>query len=436
MERSFVIRCLLVIAVCSMTHAANAGIFLCNETAENVYVAIGYEENGHWLSRGWYRFTPRECDSLYLGLLENPHFYYYANSESGKTVWGGDGTSDPGYFCTSDDAFFFNSDSFDCAGKNFRQILLDGVDQYSFQLIEGNNPRTAALHCRSQIQNGTDAFAKCWMRNMATEKQLDILNCWDRMNDLASFAICANKDNMSQRQYEIASCAGQYNQDKMTSKFVKCISADEFNDSDRRLINCAIENGTNYSATLDCAAINYLTPEQQRLYGCVANNINSYVSAGVCIAGDRLTPEERRIAGCVLNYSGRYMQMGLCAAGSPLTPEQQVFVSCAMSTGGQPYAFAGCVGTQLTMNELQKCMTIGIGGNGCFGENNTAVKFVSNAFKDITQGPGPSNDLLGRDGWVGRTAQNVGNDLTHGPNEHNDLVGREGFVCKTFFGGC
>jgi hypothetical protein len=51
---------------------------------------------------------------------------------------------------------------------------------------------------------------------------------------------------------------------------------------------------------------------------------------------------------------------------------------------------AGCVGTQLTATELQKCLTNGIGGNdGCFGENNTAVKFVTNAFNDITKSPGP-----------------------------------------------
>jgi hypothetical protein len=128
--------------------------------------------------------------------------------------------------------------------------------------------------------------------------------------------------------------------------------------------------------------------------------------------------------------------MGVCAVGSNLTPEQQVFATCAISTGGQPYAFAGCVGTQLTLNELQKCLTQGIGGSGCFGDNNTAVKFVSNAFKDVTEGPGPSNDLLGRDGWVGRKAHDIANDIQNGPGESNDLVGRCGFVGTALFGGC
>ena len=98
--------------------------------------------------------------------------------------------------------------------------------------------------------------------------------------------------------------------------------------------------------------------------------------------------------------------------------------------------YVGCVGTTLTLNELQKCLTSGIGGSGCFGDNNTAVKFVTNAFKDVTEGPGPSNDLLGRDGWVGRTAQNIANDLTYGPGASNDLVGEDGWVCQNLLGGC
>ena len=426
----------IFISLCTGSRLANAGLFLCNETGVKVFVAIGYEEDGQWLSRGWFSFEPKECDSLYLGVPQNQYFYYYANSESWKTVWNGEQDLNGGYFCTSNDAFYFLNDFNDCTGKTFKLLDLNGADQYSFSLTDERDPTAAALNCQSEIPNGQDAFAKCWMRNMATEKQADILNCWDNNVNAASFAICASKDYLGQKEYEIASCAGQYNDDKITANFVKCITSTQFNQSDQRLINCAIDNGRNYGGTLACAALANLTPEQQRLYQCVANNTNSYVAAGACIAGNQLTPEQNRIVGCVLNNSGSYMQMGVCAAGNNLTPEQQAFASCAISTGGQPYAFAGCVGTQLTLNELQKCMTMGIGGSGCFGENNTVVKFVSNAYKDITQGPGPSNDLLGRDGWVGRTAQNISNDINHGPGSSNDLVGQDGWVCRTFFGGC
>jgi hypothetical protein len=120
--------------------------------------------------------------------------------------------------------------------------------------------------------------------------------------------------------------------------------------------------------------------------------------------------------------------MGVCAAGSNLTSEQQVFLECAMSTGGQPYAFAGCVGTQLTINELHKCIEQGAGGDGCFGKNNEAVKRVSDAWKYVTEGPGPSNDLLGRDGFLGKNLDNARNDLENGPGHNNDLFGGGGVV--------
>ncbi len=180
-----------------------------------------------------------------------------------------------------------------------------------------------------------------------------------------------------------------------------------------------------------CAAGTQMTPEQRRLYDCIAQNFNNYQAAGLCVAGTGLSQDQRRIANCVMQNRGSYVQMGVCAAGGNLTPEQQVFVQCAASSGGQPYAFAGCVGTQLTLNELQKCLDQGIGGSGCFGDNNTAVRFVKNAWKDVTEGPGPSNDLLGRDGFVGRTLENARRDLEEGPGPTNDLFGGQGRVGRT-----
>jgi len=57
-------------------------------------------------------------------------------------------------------------------------------------------------------------------------------------------------------------------------------------------------------------------------------------------------------------------------------------------------AYAACVGGQLTLNELDKCLERGIGGDGCFGKGNTAVQFVQNAWKDVTQGPGKGNEVV------------------------------------------
>jgi hypothetical protein len=53
---------------------------------------------------------------------------------------------------------------------------------------------------------------------------------------------------------------------------------------------------------------------------------------------------------------------------------------------------------------------------------------VKNAWKDVTEGPGPSNDLVGRDGYVARTLGNAQHDLQYGPGPSNDLSGGQGFV--------
>jgi hypothetical protein len=123
-------------------------------------------------------------------------------------------------------------------------------------------------------------------------------------------------------------------------------------------------------------------------------HMNNYVKAGLCAAATQLNNDQMRIVSCILNNEGNYLQMGVCAAGNTLTPEQQVFVNCAITTGVASYAFAGCVGTQLTVNELNKCFSDGIGGKGCFGENNTIVKTITNSWHDVTHGPGPGNETV------------------------------------------
>ena len=68
-----------------------------------------------------------------------------------------------------------------------------------------------------------------------------------------------------------------------------------------------------------------------------------------------------------------------------------------------------------------------------FGKNNEFVKAIMNAISDLTKGPGPSNDLVGQDGFVMRNGRNVVKDVIHGPGPNHDLVGRNGAV-RRFLG--
>jgi hypothetical protein len=164
-----------------------------------------------------------------------------------------------------------------------------------------------------------------------------------------------------------------------------------------------------------CALGQQLSPDERRIINCVTRNRGSYVNIGICAAGTQISPEQQRIANCVMNNRGSYLQMGVCAAGPQLTPEQQVFATCAIQAGAHPYAFAGCVGTQLTANELQKCIDEGIGGSGCFGDNNFVVNFYRNYWNDVTQGAGRGNELFGADGFVGTTLEDIRNNAPPPP---------------------
>lgn len=432
MSRAFR-RLLLACLLAALSSSAYAGLFACNNTAKEISVAVGWKENDAWMAKGWTNIPSRDCKALLLGRLTGRYYYYYAVSSDGRNEW----TSQRGAkFCTSRKAFrLVDSDA--CEGEIFRRLDVGNDEQHTFTFTEQGDPLAAATRCASLRSDGMDAFAKCWMKGVATSKQRQMLDCVDKTKSKASLAICAAgaSGQVSGDTLRVATCAHNYSQQKRGDLFLSCIAKGNLNESQARAFDCAVKNETLADAA-SCAASGELNPEQRRIVGCVSRHRNNYVNAGLCAASGSLSPEQQRVAGCVLNSRGNYLQMGVCATGADLTPEQQVFANCAVTTGGQPYAFAGCVGTQLTLNELQKCMTEGIGGSGCFGENNTATKLVRNAWKDVTEGPGPSNDLLGQDGWVGRHMQNAVKDVTEGPGNTNDLVGKDGWVCQNLLGGC
>jgi uncharacterized membrane protein len=414
---------LILIALSGFSGRAEAGLFFCNHAGQPIEMAIGFaEDSGTWSSKGWFQFDVNECKGLLFGPLRGRYYYYFARSTEGRSlVW----KEGPGgaHFCTAEKAFYFDRPNDNCEGFIFSRRDVEDAEQYTIILAESEKyPTKAALDCRDQMSSGINDFTKCWIRGMATDKQNRILDCVNNSTSKSSLAICANRDSISPELYKVATCSDAYNTSKRGDIFLACIANGSLSEDQARVFQCAVNNRENLSAAGSCALTGQLTPEQRRIFECVANNRNNYVDFGMCAAAGQLNPEQRRIANCVLTNRGNYVQMGFCAGGNRLTPEQQVFASCAITTGGQPYAFAGCVGTQLTLNELQKCLTSGIGGSGCYGDNNTAVAFTRNAWKDVTQGPGPSNELLGKDGFIGRVAGGPNSVVNHpgqilgGPN--------------------
>src|SRR5690606_12398097 len=133
-----------------------------------------------------------------------------------------------------------------------------------------------------------------------------------------------------------------------------------------------------------------LTPDQQAVLKCAADtrgDLDQFAGcSGSRLFGGHLSKEQQVALQCAAESRGDATTMAACAGANmfnlQLNPEQQIVVQCVVSTGGQPHAAAGCIASRLTLRELTKCLTDGIGGKGCFGE---------------------SNDLIGRNGWVART---------------------------------
>lgn len=62
--------------------------------------------------------------------------------------------------------------------------------------------------------------------------------------------------------------------------------------------------------------------------------------------------------------------------GLPMNREAQISAQCVASNG-TPQAAAACMAASLTAEELDKCLSKGIGGDGCFGDNNTLRRIVA-----------------------------------------------------------
>jgi hypothetical protein len=163
----------------------------------------------------------------------------------------------------------------------------------------------------------------------------------------------------------------------------------------------------------------HLTPDQRTALDCArqsSDDMRTFTAcAGTRILGPRLSQDQRAAIECAVNSGGDLTGFATCAGNkilnSQLNPEQQIAVRCIATTGGQPCAAAACTASGLTLRELQKCATDGIGGNGCFGGR---------------------NELVGRDGWTARTFGKAYNDLRLGGfGPRNDLFGGQGFAGRT-----
>ena len=103
--------------------SASAQFTVCNKTASDIELVFNKKENGAWLSRGWYVFTPGECSYLISSPLQSRYYYYFARSSGNKT-WRGEENSPVA--CIRDLSFVTKDE--DCQGGNGRYVRLKTVD--------------------------------------------------------------------------------------------------------------------------------------------------------------------------------------------------------------------------------------------------------------------------------------------------------------------
>ncbi|MDQ2762521.1 MAG: hypothetical protein M3Y22_03235 [Pseudomonadota bacterium] len=232
----------------------------------------------------------------------------------------------------------------------------------------------AVLACAAAPAATSQSFATCAAPQFLKGEERAVLDCAVSAADVTSFATCAAPNasiKMSDDQRILARCA--LSSDGDANNFFGCagtaFAGKALGPKERAVLGCAVNANGNNGA----------------FAGCAANKL---------LAG-KLSREQEVAVRCAVESGGDPSQFGGCAAANmfslQLNPEQQVAVQCVVGTGGNPPAAAGCIASRLTLRELTKCISDGVGGHGCFGD---------------------SNDLVGKNGFVRRTL----GQIAGGPN--------------------
>ncbi|WP_421758828.1 DUF1036 domain-containing protein [Devosia sp.] len=118
------------------TAGDDGSLRVCNQTGNQVSIALGYKAAKGWQSEGWWVAKPGECKSVYNGKLDARYYYIFAADDIGGGVW--DGTN---FMCTRDETFtIFGVE--DCLARGYERTGFFEVDtqsknNWTLQLTEG-----------------------------------------------------------------------------------------------------------------------------------------------------------------------------------------------------------------------------------------------------------------------------------------------------------
>ena len=144
---------------------ARADLRVCNQSSDQVSIALGYRADKGWESEGWWVTPAGKCAVIYQGDLHSRFFYLYVADDIGGGVW--DGSN---FMCTRDESFtIFGVE--DCLARGYERTGFFEVDtqnktDWTLQLTDpvqtdtttaGNdNGDAAPLEGDSANDTGTD----------------------------------------------------------------------------------------------------------------------------------------------------------------------------------------------------------------------------------------------------------------------------------------
>jgi uncharacterized membrane protein len=140
---------ILLTAISSGTHQAQAGLRICNQGNIKFSTAVGYvDRKKGWVANGWLTIDPGECKDALSFALDNRFYYYYARGrdENEHVTYSGENA-----FCIETRKFkiyqsnYGKSTDEDCAkdgyrSAKFRKVDVSGKPEYTINLGGPDNP--------------------------------------------------------------------------------------------------------------------------------------------------------------------------------------------------------------------------------------------------------------------------------------------------------
>jgi uncharacterized membrane protein len=138
--------CMVITGFCETVQAESSpakgnkevGFRVCNETDNNVSLAIGHKQSDGWVTEGWWHLAPQSCETILKGDLTSRYIYLHARDLDEGDGWDGDA-----FLCTVGRPSFKIIGTETCTSRGydrtgFREIDTGTMRAWTAPLTAGN----------------------------------------------------------------------------------------------------------------------------------------------------------------------------------------------------------------------------------------------------------------------------------------------------------